>query len=187
MVRIARGRSSAAAERLLTGTRSQRPTFDPSVHSAEGLPVLTVRTELGSGTGVLDRAGQVVLGWGLQRGAGLRVIADRPRAEPGRDVVVGVPAGPVMILAPCRVVAVVEEEDRRGFSYVTLPGHPERGIEHFLARRCEDGRVELTVQAFAGPGTPLVRIGWPAGRLLQRFYTRRYLAAARAAVTEVAS
>jgi uncharacterized protein (UPF0548 family) len=183
VLHIARGRSRAAAERLLTSSRSRRPTFDPSVHSPTGLPVLTVRTDLGSGAAVLDRAGAVVLGWGLQRGAGLQVTADRPRAQPGRDVVIGIPAGPLSMLAPCRVVEVVEEDDRRGFSYVTLPGHPERGIEHFLVLRGEDGRVELTVQALAGPGTPLVRVGWPVGRLLQRFYTGRYLAAARAAVS----
>jgi uncharacterized protein (UPF0548 family) len=187
VLQIARGRSTAAAERLLMRSGSLRPTFDPAVHTTEGLPVLTVRTDLGAGADVLDRTAEFVLGWGLQRGAGLLVTADRPRAEAGRDVVVGVPAGPLMMLAPCRVVEVVDEPDRRGFSYVTLPGHPERGIEHFLARRCEDGRVELTVQAFAGPGTPLVRLGWPVGRLLQRFYTGRYLGAARAGVSGDAS
>jgi uncharacterized protein (UPF0548 family) len=187
VLQIARGRSVAAAERLLARCRSLRPTFDPAVHSTDGLPVLTVRTELGEGHDLLDRAAEVVLGWGLQRGAGLQVTADRPRAEVGRDVVVGVPAGPVTMLAPCRVVGVLDEPDRRGFSYVTLPGHPERGIEHFLLRRHEDGRVELTVEAFAGPGSPLVRVGWPVGRLLQRFYTARYLSAARAAVTADAS
>jgi uncharacterized protein (UPF0548 family) len=166
---------------------SLRPTFEPAVHGTEGLPVLTVRTDLGAGADVLARAAEIVLGWGLQRGAGLQVTADRPRAEVGRDVVVGVPAGPVTMLAPCRVVEVVDEPERRGFSYVTLPGHPERGIEHFLVERLENGRVQLTVQAFAGPGTLLVRLGWPVGRLLQRFYTRRYLAAARAGVSGDAS
>jgi uncharacterized protein (UPF0548 family) len=183
VLRITRGRSAAAAERLLRECWSLRPTFDPALDSTDGLPVLTVATELGHGEDVLDRAGELVLGWGLQRGAGLRVAADRPRAVVGRDVIVGVPAGPLMILAPCRVVGVVEERDRRGFSYVTLPGHPERGIEHFLVRRHESGRVELTVQALAGPGTPLVRLGWPAGRALQRFYTGRYLSAGRAGVS----
>jgi uncharacterized protein (UPF0548 family) len=92
-----------------------------------------------------------------------------------------------MMLAPCRVVDVFAEPDRRGFAYVTLPGHPERGVEHFVVQRHEDGLVDLTVQAFAGPGMPLVRIGWPVGRTVQRFYTSRYLAAARAAVSAGAS
>jgi uncharacterized protein (UPF0548 family) len=157
------------------------------VHSTDGLPVLAVRTELGSGADVFERAAEVVLGWGLQRGAGLRVVADRAEAQQGRDVVIGIPAGPLMMLAPCRVVEVFSDPARRGFAYVTLPGHPERGIETFTVRLGEDGRVDLTVQAFAGPGMALVRLGWPVGRPMQRWYTGRYLAAARAEVSGDAS
>ena len=40
--------------------------------------------------------------------------------------------GPVR--APCRVVYVVDEPDRRGFAYGTLPGHAESGEELFLVR-----------------------------------------------------
>jgi uncharacterized protein (UPF0548 family) len=183
VLQIAARRSAPAAERLLARSRSARPTFDPSVHSAEGLPVLTVHGDLGTGAAVFERAAEVVLGWGLHRGAGLQVTADRPQAEAGRDVVVGVPAGPLMLLAPCRVVEVFSDPARRGFAYVTLPGHPERGIETFTVRLHDDGRVDLTVQALAGPGTAMVRLGWPVGRLLQRSYTRRYLTAARAGVS----
>ena len=39
----------------------------------------------------------------------------------GSEVIVHL--GPVR--APCRVVYVVDEPDRRGFAYGTLPGHPE--------------------------------------------------------------
>jgi uncharacterized protein (UPF0548 family) len=187
VLHVTRGRSTAAAERLLARRRSARPTFDPAVHSTDGLPVLTVHTDLGSGAAAFRRAADVVLGWGLQRGAGLRVTADRAHAEVGRDVVIGIPAGPLMLLAPCRVVQIFSDPARRGFAYVTLPGHPERGIETFTVRMHEDERVDLTVQAFAGPGMPLVRLGWPVGRIVQRWYTRRYLAAARRAVSVDAS
>ena len=66
-----------------------------------------------------------MLRWGMLRGAGLRVMASTEIAGPGAVVVVGL--GPVR--APARVVYVIAEQDRRGFAYGTLPGHPETGEE----------------------------------------------------------
>jgi uncharacterized protein (UPF0548 family) len=86
-------------------------------------------------------------------------------------------AGPVALRIPCRVVDVVDEPDRRGFVYGTLPGHPECGEESFVLERRPDGAIAFTVAAFSRPATLLARIGGPAARGMQRFMTGRYLAA----------
>ena len=55
---------------------------------------------------------------------------------------------------PCRVVDVVDEPDRRGFAYGTLPGHPETGEERFMAQRDpQTGEVTATICAFSNPAT----------------------------------
>ncbi len=68
--------------------------------------------------------------WGMLRGAGVRVEASTEVAAVGSEVLVGF--GPLR--APCRVVYVIDEPDRRGFAYGTLPGHPESGEELFAVR-----------------------------------------------------
>jgi uncharacterized protein (UPF0548 family) len=75
---------------------------------------------------------------------------------------------------PARVVYVIDEPDRRGFAYGTLPGHPERGEEAFVVERQPDGSVWLVIRAFSRPSSPLMWIGYPVARLLQAFYTARY-------------
>jgi uncharacterized protein (UPF0548 family) len=63
--------------------------------------------------------------------AGARV---RPHAEPvaGLTVALAVRVGPAWVVAGCRVTEVVDTTNEYGFTYVTLPGHPERwrGIVH---------------------------------------------------------
>lgn len=122
----------------------------------------------------LDLAAERLLSWEVHEQAGLRVAASSPRVAEG--VVVQMRLGSLRI--PCRVVYVVDEPDRRGFAYGTLPGHPESGEELFLIERSASG-VILTVRAFSRPSTRLARLAGPAGRWFQDVMTRRYLRALR--------
>ncbi|PRC54052.1 DUF1990 domain-containing protein, partial [Mycobacterium sp. ITM-2017-0098] len=84
--------------------------------------------------------------------------ATAPVAAVGAEVLVHL--GPVM--APCRVVYVVDEPDRRGFAYGTPPGHAERGEELFLVRydpATQD--VSSEVRAFSRHATWWSRLGSP--------------------------
>lgn len=111
-----------------------------------------------------------VLGWGLQRGAGLRVDPALATARPGLRTVLGL--GPLRV--PVEVVAVLDEQDRGGFAYGTLPGHPECGEELFSVERRSDG-TWLVIRAFSRPGRWFTRLAGPVGRIAQRVMTRRYL------------
>lgn len=123
------------------------------------------------------RLAEGIMTWGLQSGAGLDVRASSPRAEP--DAVVLMRLGPpgVGVRVPCRVVDVLDEPDRVGFSYGTLPGHPERGEELFAVERREEHAV-VRIRAFSVPGSALSRAIGPAGRVAQKVMTERYLRAA---------
>ena len=85
---------------------------------------------IGRGRRRFEEAAEKGMRWGMLRGAGLRVEATSEVAAVGSEVIVHL--GPVR--APCRVVYVVDEPDRRGFAYGTLPGHAESGEELFVVR-----------------------------------------------------
>lgn len=118
---------------------------------------------------------EVLLAWGLQTGAGVRVTASGP-VTVGAVADLRIGWGPLSVRAPVRVVHVVDTEDRVGFSYGSLPGHPERGEESFVAQRRTDGRTELVIRAFSREARWYSRVGAPVTRLVQAWMIRRYLA-----------
>jgi uncharacterized protein (UPF0548 family) len=110
----------------------------------------------------------------MLRGAGLHVEATTEVAAVGSEVIVHL--GPLR--APCRVVYVLDEPDRRGFGYGTLPGHAETGEERFVVRY-DPGtdQVYADVTAFSRHATWWSRLGSPVTSMAQRVITERYLKA----------
>ncbi|MHA3022295.1 DUF1990 domain-containing protein [Mycobacterium sp. BMJ-28] len=129
---------------------------------------------IGHGRARFDEAADAVMHWGMQRGAGVLVRADGDTATVGAEVVVGF--GPLR--APCRVVYLLAEQNRRGFAYGTLPGHPESGEELFTVRY-DPGTdtVYAEVIAFSRHGTWWSKLGGPITAVAQRIITKRYLSA----------
>jgi uncharacterized protein (UPF0548 family) len=129
---------------------------------------------IGRGRQRFEDAAAAGMRWGMLRGAGIKVEATTEVAAVGSEVIVHL--GPVQ--APCRVVYVVDETDRRGFAYGTLPGHAESGEELFLVRfdpGTEDVFAEVT--AFSRHATWWSRLASPFTSLVQRVVTTRYLKA----------
>jgi uncharacterized protein (UPF0548 family) len=112
---------------------------------------------IGSGAQLFTDAADALFGWQARLRAGLRVSASSATAGPGTVVLLGLGTGPIRIDAPCRVISVVDEPDRRDFAYGTLPGHPESGKEAFAIERRGDGMVTFTIIAFSRPATPLAK------------------------------
>ena len=72
-----------------------------------------------------------------------------------------------------RVIDVFDRAEggawRTGFTYRTLPGHPEEGEETFAVEKdLASGRVQVALRAWSRPGAPPVRALAPLGRLVQR-------------------
>jgi uncharacterized protein (UPF0548 family) len=129
---------------------------------------------IGNGRVRFDDAAAKVMRWGMLRGAGVRVEASSEVAAVGSEVLVGF--GPLR--APCRVVYVIDEDNRRGFAYGTLAGHPESGEELFAVRHDPGtGDVHAEVVAFSRHATWWSRLGGPVTSLAQRVVTARYLTA----------
>jgi uncharacterized protein (UPF0548 family) len=123
-----------------------------------------------------DLARRDLLGWQVQSRAGIGVTASGNVAA---DVVVDLRIGVrrIALRAPCRVVYVIDEPDRCGFAYGTLPGHPESGEESFVLHRSPTGSVTFAVTAFSRPASPLSRLAGPIGHGIQDWMTARYLQA----------
>ncbi|WP_222192227.1 DUF1990 family protein [Modestobacter italicus] len=136
---------------------------------------------IGSGAAAFDRASAAVFRWTAQRGAGLRIQADGPASTPGTVVLMTAGLRRLGLDIPCRVVWVVDEPDRRGFGYGTLPGHPESGEESFVVTRRPGGEVVYALRAFSRLATPLARLGTPVSLRVQSLALDRYVAAMRRA------
>jgi uncharacterized protein (UPF0548 family) len=186
MIRLRRPDDATLAA-LRERSRSDPFTYEPVGVTAmseppHGLRGLRRFTRLGSGDAVFHAAVECVMTWGLQRGSGL-VVAGGERVEAGAVVAMAAPlpvAGWIDVV--CRVIDVVDERDRAGFVYGTLPVHPEAGEESFTVVRREDGTVDLEIVAVSRSKHPLARLAPPITRRLQLAATRRYEQAALAAV-----
>lgn len=143
-----------------------------------GYSWLRRRIHLGRGAAVLDRAGACVLGWGAQLGSGFAVYPPPARIAAGGTVLlrIGLPGLRLpRLVIPCRVVWTVEEPDRIGFAYGTLPGHPECGEESFVVSMDAAGDVWFEVAAFSRLAAWYARLGRPVAALLQHLAIERYL------------
>ena len=145
----------------------------------------TALTDMPTGYGHLERwrnlldteyesAAARLMRWRIHEAAGLRISASSRNVEP--DAVVEMFLGPrwMNVRAVCRVVYVVNEPDRIGFAYGTLPGHAERGEESFILDR-RNGTPRFTVRAFSSPASRLARAAGPIASVAQLVMAERYL------------
>jgi uncharacterized protein (UPF0548 family) len=130
---------------------------------------------LGVGDEAFRRAVEGLRNWEAHRGAGVSVFpSEAPLAE-GTTVILVIRVGVLYAVAACRVVYVVDEPQRFGFAYGTLPLHPEEGEEAFIIERDADASVWFRIMAFSRPHDRLARVGAPVARLIQQRVTRGYL------------
>jgi uncharacterized protein (UPF0548 family) len=139
---------------------------------------------LRTGRAVFERAVEGLFTWRIHEGAGMTVTSPAGRAANGVTVVLGAGWGQLRLTIPCRVVYTLDEANRAGFAYGTLPGHPERGEEAFMIIRMDTGEVRIRIRAFSRPASVLARCGGPLTHLVQEFVTDRYLHAARRLVED---
>ena len=86
-------------------------------------------------------------------------------------------------LNACRIVYVIDDADKFGFAYGTLPGHVESGEERFMIEwNRVDESVWFDILAFSKPNHLLIRLGYPMVRRAQKRFGRESAAAMRSAV-----
>lgn len=136
---------------------------------------------LGDGQQHWEYASTEVLRWGIKTRSGFSVTTCNgvaaARAQADTNYTLNAHLGPITIREPVRVIAVVEDPDRCGFSYGTRNGHPVSGEEAFIVHRTTDGAVWLTLRSLTRPADGIWRALFPALLIAQRFYRRQYMKA----------
>jgi uncharacterized protein (UPF0548 family) len=153
--------------------------FDP-VEAPRGFTLDHNRLLLGSGVELYERSVEALKQWRQFNLGWVTLVPGGVKLE--KDAVVAVKARAVgtWSLSACRVVYIINEHGpvrRFGFAYGTLPDHVERGEERFLIELSPlDDTVWYDILAFSQPRHPLVRLGSPVARRLQKRFARDSLA-----------
>ncbi|HEY4185500.1 MAG TPA: DUF1990 family protein [Polyangia bacterium] len=115
-----------------------------------------------------------------------RVCSADGRVRTGVTIVQRIVAGVVAIEAAVRVVDVFETSaanTARGFSYVTLAGHAERGLATFTLDVDHDGALSFKIETWSRPAGVAGAVMAPLSRQLQKRFTREALLHFRDIVT----
>lgn len=175
---VAPGRLSPdRAAQLLDRARAAEPTYGPLGDTFAMDPAdadLFVERVVGAGPDDFAAAVSCFRGLDSQRSVAT-VWPHDATATVGETVLIALAFGPVTVVAVNRIVAVMDEADRWGFAYVTLPGHAEVGEEAFVVERRSDGTVAARVVAVARVALPGGRFIQPLLVPLQRRFAHRYL------------
>jgi len=93
------------------------------------------RVKLGSGAITFDRARNAIRTWRMFEMPWLSVAPKDAPILVGTTVVIWAKTFGAWTLNPARIIACVDEPgpvERFGFTYASLPGHAEEGIESFV-------------------------------------------------------
>jgi uncharacterized protein (UPF0548 family) len=134
------------------------------------------RVQLGRGGEIYRRAVGALKQWRQFELGWVTLVPHGVKLEPDAVVAVKARAGGMWSLNACRVVYVIDDAQRFGFAYGTLPDHIERGEERFMVEWQADDSVWYDILAFSRPRHPLVRAGFPYARRLQKRFARDSMA-----------
>ena len=150
----------------------------------EGFHPLHHRIRLGSGAEAFRRARYALQSWKMFKMPWVRLYWLDVQQQPGEVVIVAARVAGLWTLNASRVVYALDQPgavETFGFAYGTLPEHVERGEERFLVQWDHaDDSVWYDLLSFSRPGHPLVRLGGPMVRSLQRRFAQGSLAAMKA-------
>ncbi len=114
-----------------------------------------------------ERAKRAIQQWAGHHAAGIVRWPERPPITVGETLAIAIPVGPLSVSATSRIVDVVDEPNRYGFTYSTLPHHPADGEESFIVERHDDGTLDITVTAVWKPATLANKVCPPLSDYLQ--------------------
>lgn len=175
--------------RFLASQQSQ-PFSYPEIGASrlvapDGYHVDHNRIRIGEGPERFAKAVEAVKHWKMFKMDWIDVVPEEAPVVEGSCVAIIVRHLGFWSLNASRIVYVIEEPERFGFAYGTLPGHVEQGEERFSVEyHPEDNSVWYDLLAFSRPRHILARLGYPISRQLQKRFARDSLKAMERAVNE---
>ena len=138
-----------------------------------------LRVQIGTGDADFNYAAAAIRQWKMFPAGWTRILPENTPIENGSTVAMFARAFGLWWRNSCQIVYVLEETNRFGFAYGTLPGHIECGEELFLVEQDEEGKVWYTIKAFSHPRHILARLGYPLMRRFQERFRQDSAAAMR--------
>jgi uncharacterized protein (UPF0548 family) len=129
------------------------------------------RVYLGNGESTFIKAKEAIKNWKAYA-LGWTEIYPKTQPQQGQTFCVSVNHFGFYSLSSLRIVYVVDEPKRFAFAIGTLPGHVEKGEERFMVEWLDDDSVHYDLLAFSRPQYPLVYLGYPVARQLQKRFAR---------------
>lgn len=171
------GRPSKKHLSLLQAEAEQHDTTNPVGLLDRDIPAGFTRKvwQLPIEHGDFDRASAAITAWAGHRRAGINRIPEQPPIAVGQSLALAIPVGPISVSATARIIEVFDEQDRYGFTYSTLPHHPEDGEESFIVTRQPGGELEMVVTAVWRGAAVANHVLPPVTRFLQNQAIGRYL------------
>jgi uncharacterized protein (UPF0548 family) len=179
---VVRPGNTESIDRLLATSADSEPTYSEvgatlKNERPHGYRHDSYEAHLGKGRSAFLRASTGLQTWKSHQVAGIEVFPHGAAIATGATVVVTLGTPWLALAAPCRIVGVLDEPDRWGFAYGTLPGHPEQGEESFVVSIGGDEAVRFRITALSRPGERITRLAGPVGRAVQIAGTKGYLKA----------
>lgn len=132
----------------------------------------SLRVALGQGPVDYARACAAIRHWRMFPDGWTRILPRNAPIRPGVTVAMYAHLWGFWWSNACRIVYTLEEPDRFGFAYGTLPGHMECGEEIFCVSRDPEGRVWYELRAFSRPRHWMARLAYPMVRHWQARFRR---------------
>jgi len=176
--------SPEAIQRFISSQRDL-PFSYPEVGATAGeLPTGYIvdhnRVKLGTGKETYEQAIAALRKWKQFDLGWVKIMPDETPLEVGATVAIQAKAFGFWSLSASRIVYLINEDaplKRFGFAYGTLPDHVECGEERFTIEwHAGADSVWYEISAFSRPQNPLVRLGFPLARMLQKRFVRESLA-----------
>jgi uncharacterized protein (UPF0548 family) len=179
VIRPSNARAMESLFNSLTHLEPNYPEVGTSIQgtSPSGFRIHHYEIELLAREDVFTRAVAGLQSWQAHRIPRISIYPRSPAVRLGESLILEIGPRAIAMAAPCRIVHVIEEPNRYGFAYGTLPGHPECGEESFVVSRLTTGRVVFEVSGFSRPGNSIVRLSGPIARTIQTSATNSYLRA----------
>jgi uncharacterized protein (UPF0548 family) len=158
-------------KRFVQVQRTQPVTYRGALAARAGFTFGRTLEPLGDGPEVFARAVAGLQAWAVYP-AWLTLYPSPASVRDGVVVALVTGASPIWTVSAVRVVAVERAPQRFSFTLGTLPQHAVSGLERFSVFQDEFDTVWYEITAVSKPRGPLVKLGVPVLRLVQRRFAR---------------
>ncbi len=126
------------------------------------------RILIGRGSDKWNLAKQAIRDWKMFDLGWAGICWPDTEIEEGRTVAMMASHLGIWSLNACRIVYVIDEPSRFGFTYGTLTDHAEAGEERFMVEKAEETEeIFYDLYSFSRPRQILAVLGYPYARYLQ--------------------